>query len=112
MPATHRPKSVYTRGAFSLHQRAGRGFQIVWYDAERKRERSVSAGTGDDDEARAALDRHYLEVTKGEAFCPTCGQARRGEGIFVTAAIADYLTLAAEKPSYDAIRARLNHVLA
>ena len=45
--------------------------------------------------------------------CPTCGQERRAEeSQLVTAAVADYLVLTAEKSSHNAIRARLGHVVA
>lgn len=60
---------------------------------------------------RTALDRLYLTHTRGDRFCPTCGQPRRRGEIYVSTAIADYLTLAAGKVSYDAIRARLDHVV-
>lgn len=114
MPATKRPKPIYQRGDYKLIRRPDRAnLEICWYDAERKRERSVSAGTGCDAAGRLALDRHYLEHTQGEAICPTCGQVRQGSGsAAVTSAIADYLVLAADKPSIEAIRARLNHVVA
>ena len=112
MPATKRAKPVYQRGGYKLYRRADReAFEIVWYDDERKRERSASARTEDVAAARAALDRLYLERTRGDAFCPTCGQPRAADGVYVSAAIADYLTLSADKPSVDAIRARLQHVL-
>jgi len=111
MPATKRPKPVYQRGDFKLYPRAGRHFEIVWYDAERKRERSATAGTSDVGAARAALDRRYLEATKGEAFCPTCGQPRQSGGVLLMTAIADYITMSSGKPSIGAIRPRLNHVL-
>ena len=113
MPATKRSKPLYERGGYQLRRREGRGaLEIVWYDDERKRERSASARTEDVELGRAALDRLYLERTKGEAFCPTCGNRRAGTRVYLAAAIADYLTLAADKDSIEAIRARLTHVLA
>ena len=113
MPATKRKKPLYERGGYKLFRRPGRSaLEIVWYDDERKRERSVSAGTEDVEAGRAALDRLYLERTSGDAFCQTCGQRRRRDAVFVSAAIADYLTLSADKQSIEAIRARLTHVLA
>ncbi len=114
MPATKRPKPIYQRGEYKLIRRPDRAnLEICWYDADRKRERSISAGTSCDTTGRLALDRHYLEHTRGEAICPTCGQVRQGTGsAAVTAVIADYLVMAADKPSIEAIRTRLNHVVA
>ncbi|MBD8677958.1 hypothetical protein [Sphingomonas sp. CFBP 13720] len=114
MPATKRPKPIYQRGDYKLIRRPDRAnLEISWYDTDRKRERSASAGTSCDEAGRLALDRLYLERTRGEAICPTCGQVRQGSGsAAVTSAIADYLVMAADKPSIDAIRARLNHVVA
>lgn len=113
MPAKKRSKPLYHRGGYSLVRRPDRAsLEIIWYDAERGRERSASARTADVDAGRAALDRLFLERTGGDGFCATCGQRRQAGGVFVTAAIADYLTLSADKPSIEAIRVRLTHVLA
>lgn len=112
MPATKRPKPLYQRGDYKLVRRADRpSLEIVWYDRERGRERSASAGTEDVEAGREALDRLFLERTRGETFCPTCGQRRAPGGALVASAIADYLVLNAEKASIEAIRARLAHVL-
>lgn len=112
MPATKRSKPLYSRGDYKLVRRPGRRFlEIVWYDSERARERSASAGTADVAAGREALDRLFLEKTGGGAFCPTCGQRRGIGGVLVASAIADYLVLNAEKDSIVAIRARLTHVL-
>lgn len=112
MPATKRKKPLYERGGYKLVRRDGRtSLEIIWYDSERKRERSASAGTQDVEEGREALDRLYLERTKGDAFCPTCGQRKIASGVFVTAAIADHLIMSTEKPSIQAMTARLKHVL-
>ena len=112
MPATKRTKRLYERGGYKLVRREGRpALEIIWYDHDRKRERSASAGTSDLDAGRAALDRLYLERTGGDCFCPTCGQRQRQKAVFVTSAIADYLTLTAGRSSIEAIRARLTHVL-
>jgi len=112
MPAKKRPEPLYRRGGYSLIRRSDRAaLEIIWYDADRGRERSASARTADVDAGRAALDRLFLERTGGDGFCPTCGQRRQAGGVFVTAAIADYLTLSADKTSIEAIRARLTHVL-
>lgn len=112
MPAAKRKKPLYERGGYKLVRRDDRpALEIVWYDADRKRERSASAGTEDVEAGRAALDRLYLERTGGDAFCPTCGHRRQQGAVFATSAIADYLTLSADKSSIEAIRARLTHVL-
>lgn len=115
MPSTKRPKPLYQRGDFKLYWRVNRagengGLEIVWYDAERKRERSASAGTSDIGEGKHALDKRYLSETRGDAFCPTCGQKRDASGVMLMSAIADYLTLAESKPSFGAIKPRLAHV--
>lgn len=111
MPKSHRPAPLYQRGKFALHARAGRNLEIIWYDEGRGRERSVSARTTDVQAAREALDRLYLQTERGENICPTCGQPRRGEASqFIASAIADYLVLAADKPSIEAIRARLARI--
>ena len=112
MLATKRGKPLYERGGFQLVRRRDRKYlQIVWYEQDRGRERSTSAGTIHPEAGRAALDRVYLERVGGEHICPTCGQRRQTEAKFVTSAIADYLTLSSEKSSIEAIRARLDHVL-
>jgi hypothetical protein len=112
MPASKRGKPLYTRGDYRLQRRADRSaLEIIWYDRTRKRERSASAGTEDIEEGRTALDRLFLEHTGGQTFCPTCGQRQQTAGVFVTAAIADYLILVADRASIEAIRARLTHVL-
>ena len=112
MPKSRRQKPLYTRGPYSLFPRPGRNHEIIWYDGERKRERSVSAGSSDDEAAKAALDRLFLQTHRGENICPTCGQVRQGrESQFVTAAIADYLIGVEAKPSFKAIASRLDHVL-
>jgi hypothetical protein len=111
MPATKRPKPIYQRGDFRLYARAGRNHEIVWYDEAGKRERSISAGTVDDEAASKKLDQEYRARTKGEKFCPTCGERIKRDGVYVTAAIADYLEVKAGKPSIDAMTTRLGHVL-
>ena len=66
MPATKRPKALYERGGYYLQRRKGRkALEIVWYDELRKRERSASARTEDVELGCAALDRLYLERSKG-----------------------------------------------
>lgn len=92
MSRTKRAKPLYQRGDFALYRRADRpNLEIVWYDTERKRERSVSARTGDAGEGRAALDRHYLRAN-GVEVCEKCGRPMEGEAApYATDAIKDYL---------------------
>lgn len=107
MPRTRRPKPLYQRGAYRLYERPGRNLEIVWYDRERKRERSTSAGTADVERGRIALDKHYLHATGGEYVPP----ANRTSPL-VAAVIADYqLAHGDQAASADAIRHRLAHVI-
>ena len=107
MPRTRRAKPLYQRGIYRLHPREGRSLEIVWYDAERKRERSTSAGTTDVERGRIALDRHYLQATGGEYVPPS-----NRKSPLVTAVIADYqLAHGDQAASSDAIRHRLAHVI-
>lgn len=113
---------IYRRGGFVLRWDKKRDgtlrspfLTIFWYDQERRRECSTSTGTSNADEARLKLDVLYLQTTKGEVFCPTCGQHRPdvADNLFVADAIANYLTTEVEdKHSAPAIRARLAHVVA
>lgn len=111
MPAKKRPKPLYQRGKFRLDRRADRDqLVITWYNSVKRRERGVSAGTGDVGQARKVLDRLYLE-SQGESICPTCCQPTTGgESPLIITAIADYLTLKEEVPGIKGIRARLDHV--
>jgi hypothetical protein len=107
MPRTRRPKPLYKRGDFSLYPREGRNHEIVWYDRDRRRERSLSAGTDELEAGRIALDRHYLEKTGGE-YAPPVSRSSP----LVTAVIADYqLAHGDQAASADAIRHRLAHVV-
>lgn len=112
MSGKKRQKPLYQRGAFSLYRRPDRAnLEIVWYDVERKRERSVSAGTSDVGEGSKALDRRYLEA-QGNHHCPTCGRPVDGEAApLATVAIPDYLTLSEGKAGHKAARTRLSHVI-
>lgn len=112
MPATRRGKPLYERGDFRLYRRAGRdNLEIVWYDQQRKRERSTSAGTSDDAQARIEVDRRYQEAN-GCRFCPTCGRAFEGEvAPLLSRAIADYLIKSEHKAGYKATSSRLAHVV-
>lgn len=117
MPRRAKAKGLYHRGAYRLDwdRRADGSLRtpylaIFWYDADRGRERSASTGTGDVAEAKAALDRHYLANTTGEAFCPTCGQRRQAAaGFLVTQAVTDYLAVKANGD--PAIAHRIAHVV-
>lgn len=112
MPRTRRPKPLYQRGAFRLDRRPERDqLVITYYDPVKRRERGISAGTGDVEAAKAVVDRKYLE-SQGVTTCPTCGQATRGgHSPLVTSAIADYKVMRSDHASQNAIRIRLDHVL-
>lgn len=111
MPRTKRPKPLYQRGSFRLYRRPGRNHEIVWYDDQRKRERSTSAGTRDLEEGMIALDRHYLS-TQGVKHCPTCGQVLVGEHApMLAGVIADYLITLEGRPGHTSARGRLAHVV-
>lgn len=113
MPIKKRQKPLYQRGAYKLYRRDDRAnLEIIYYDPERKRERSVSAGTPDESAGRSELDRLFVQHTGGEAFCPECGQPRTNAGVFASTAIADYLALHSDSDKIGSIRPRLNHVLA
>lgn len=112
MPSKKRPKPLYQRGRYALYRREDRGnLEIVWYDDERKRERSKSAGTGDVGKARTALDRLYLSDTEHRV-CPTCHRPwdHSGSPLLLTA-LTDYLILSETKPGYRATKNRLGHAI-
>jgi hypothetical protein len=107
MPATKREAPLYQRGEFRLYP--GRGnLEILWYDDERKRETSRSAGTRDEEKGRIALDNLYVEKHGGVRLCPECGQPLRQNGDPVTVLIANYLET---KDAKDAVHPRLAHVV-
>jgi hypothetical protein len=111
MPRTKRAKPLYQRGPFRLYPRDGRNHEIVWYDEQRRRERSVSAGTADSGQGMTALDRHYLE-TQGIKHCKACGQALQGDHAPLLAdVIADYLLLSEGRAGHKSAEGRLGHVL-
>lgn len=114
MPKAKRPKPLYQRGDYQLHQRPDRAnLTIIYYDRRSKRERCFSSGTSEIEASRAALDRRYLETTQGLAICPTCGQARTGTAsVFVALAITDYLLATEDRSSAKAIGSRLAHIVA
>lgn len=119
MPRRAKAKGIYQRGAYWLDwDRKADGslrspyLAIFWYDPDRGRLRSLGTRTEDREAAKQALDRHYLQLTEGEAICPTCGQRRNAAtGFMVVRAIADYLASHEHLVSIDAVRARLTHVL-
>lgn len=113
MPRTKRPKPLYQRGPFALYPRAGRNPEIVWYDETAKRERSASAGTGDLERAKLALDRKYL-AANGVHYCPTCGQQRNGEtAVLLLGAIRDYMLMSEGQAGYKrSTKPRLAKVIA
>jgi hypothetical protein len=108
MPAKKRPKPLYQRGKFSLYARDDRpNLEIVWYDAERKRERSASAGTPDVGKAKRELDRLYLE-DDGQQICPTCRRPWDDEeSPYVATVITDYLIGMTGKPGEKSAKTRL-----
>lgn len=113
MPRQKRPKPLYQRGSYQLHRREGRtNLEIVWYDAERKRERSRSAGTGSVREGQLAVDRIFLASSEGRGFCPTCGRPHDADAgtPIVAAVIADQVLKCEGKVSFKAISHRLAHV--
>ena len=112
MPAKKRPNPLYQRGAYKLYQRTDRdNLEIVWYDDERKRERSQSAGSADIGAARLALDRLYLADTD-HRLCPTCHRPwdHSGSPLLITA-INDYLLLSEGKAGIKSAKNRLGHVI-
>jgi integrase len=106
MPRTHRSKPLYQRGEYSLFPREGRNLEVVWYDRDRGRERSLSTGTTDVEAGKLALDREYLRATGGEYVPPS-----NKVSPLVTAVIADYTVICDEKASADAIGHRLTHIV-
>lgn len=109
MRRTPRPKAIYQRGDFRLYRRPDRAnLEIVWYDPAIRRERSASAGTGDDRQARLEVDRRYLAAT-GSPICSGCGRPFDGQSApLLTRAITDYLLLGEDKAGFKATRGRLS----
>lgn len=121
MPRRAKAKGLYQRGPYWLDWDRKRDgslrsphLAVFHYDPGAGRVRSVSAGTADVEGGKLALDRVYLQNTRGDAICPTCGQRRQGgAGYLVTAAIADYhASIGSGRSSAKAIAARLQHVVA
>lgn len=112
MPKSRRAKALYQRGEFRLDRRPDRCALVIgWYDAARKRERSISAGTADLDTGKRALDRLYTEQHGGIAVCPACHRPLDQSGQPVAVIIANYLESSTSKASAPAIGARLKHVV-
>lgn len=106
MPRTRRAKPIYQRGEYRLYPREGRNLEIVWYDSQRRRERSTSAGTTDIASGRIALDKLYLQATGGE-YVPPINRTSP----LVANVIADYsLAHGEQMASANAIGHRLAHV--
>jgi hypothetical protein len=108
MPKTRRAKPIYQRGEYRLFARPSRNHEIIWYDERGKRERSRSAGTTDDGEAKAELDRLYTKKHGGIPCCPTCKRPLDQSSQAASVLIANYLETKADG---DAIHPRLAHVL-
>ncbi len=110
---------VYERGRYRLVYNVHRSgslrspyFQIQWYDAAARRNRSKSTGTADREAAEQQLDALYLSKERGQAVCPSCGQAINGKRTYLlTEAIELYLAARSNRVSINAIRARLANVL-
>lgn len=112
MPAKKRPKPLYQRGQYSLYRRADReNLEIVWYDGERRRERSASAGTSDVAQGKLALDRKYLEE-EGHGLCPTCHRPLEQESPLLARAITDYLLTKEGTEGHKASSTRLTQAVA
>jgi hypothetical protein len=104
---------LYARGKYKLERIGGRAYlQIVWYDEEAGRNRYKSAGSAEVAKGEEALDRLYMERERGQTICPGCGRPfDKAIGCRVDRAIADYLVARERKPSFEALRARLDHFL-
>ncbi len=112
MPKTKRDEPLYQRGGFRLYPRPGRNHEIVWYDVEAGRERAASAGSTEIEAAIAALDRKFVEITRGVRSCPTCNRPFVADsGRLVTEAIELARVEAEGKQSETAINSRLDHVV-
>lgn len=121
MPRPKRKNEIlYQRGDYRLQwDRRSDGtlrspcLTIFWYDPEKGGQRSHSTGETDLGSAIAVTDRFYVERTAGLSYCPTCGQLRQAKaGYLLVDAIETYDTMVVEhRPSAQAIRARLSHLL-
>lgn len=114
MPGRKKPaKPIYQRGKYRLYPpREDRtSYTIIWYDPERRRERSLSTGTTDLGDASKQVDRKYHE-SQGSSFCPTCGQRVKGAtSPLVVDAIERYMASKGLTDEASAIKYRLQHVV-
>ena len=112
-------KILLERGGYKLvYDRGPNGtlrspyIQIVWYDEERQRVRSISTRTESHEEAERQLDALYEKNEKGRAICAACGQPLPNAAPYLlTEAIAAYLEARKSRASISAIRPRLGHIL-
>lgn len=107
------PKPIYQRGKYRLFPpREDRtSYTIIWYDPERRRERSLSTGTTELEDATKWVDRKYHE-SQGRTFCPTCGQRVQGAvSPLVADAIERYMASKGLTDEANAISYRLQHVI-
>jgi integrase len=116
-----KPTELYRRGQFWLawDRKADNSLRspfpaIFWYDTARGRIRSTSTGTKDVEQAKLALDAHYLQHERGLTVCPTCGQTRSiTTSLLVTDAVTNYQLMHGDRQSSSqAIAARLSHIVA
>jgi hypothetical protein len=112
-------KPIYERGKYKLiYDRKRDGslrtpfIQIVWYDDERRRVRSISTGTENPAHAEHQLDALYEKTERGRAICPACGQNLPNAAPYLlTEAIAAYIEARKSRTSISSIRPRLAHIL-
>lgn len=110
---------LYSRGRYKLEWRRDANgslvspfLQIVWYDEESRHNRYKSTGTAEVPKAEDELDRLYMQRERGQTICPGCGRPfDKASSCRVDRAIADYLVARERKPSFESLRARLDHVL-
>ncbi len=111
---------VYQRGGLWLGFDCGRdgkprspNYHIFRYSPEKGRIVSTSTRTGDAESAKRALDRIYLQESRGAAVCQACGQMLpEAHGFLLADAIANYqVEVGDNRTSSEAIAARLAHVL-
>ena len=113
---------IYERDGFKLgwdRKKGGKlrspNLLIVWYDHDRRRQRSQSTGTDDVVVAKAKLDSKYTAANGGAcAFCPQCGQtvADAAKHLLLDALCSYFEEVGQERVSADSIKARLKHLSA
>ncbi len=111
---------IYQRGGLWLDLDRGRdgkarspNYHIFRYSPEKGRIVSTSTRASDVEAAKRALDRVYLQESRGAAVCQSCGQMLpEAHGFLIADAIANYqLEVGDFRTSSEAIAARLAHVL-